>query len=323
MVHCCIPGCKNTHHNKSKKDEWSGQDTRNYSLHDLPSEDRMDIRELWVMAIHRSSLPKDVAVCSDHFTEDCFDEKWEEYKRKYGPTKVKRKLKLDAVPTIFPGRIFIHDKVQRIRENWKNKELQKQLELERLRIEREYKDRFKLTQTECTCKCRCKLRKKNFSQQVNFQFKFMKDVGVQFPKDLTQTVKDDHSYTQGKSRSNKTNTLGKTITNSITAMPISNPTNSFNSAVIVDTTISPSDLTTQTVNDGVVNNDDELANSIDGIRTTFDEGIGIIENGDQEIEYNAKHGVIVVNDIAVGTDDPFLPKRVKLDDFITGNTNCS
>ena len=113
---------------------------------------------------------------------------------------MKRKLKLDAVPTIFPGRIFIHEKVQRIKENWKNKELQKQMEVERLRIEREYKDRFKLTQTECTCKCRCKLRKKNFSQQVNFQFKFMKDVGVQYPKDLTQTVKDDHSYTQGKSR---------------------------------------------------------------------------------------------------------------------------
>ena len=88
MVHCCIQGCKNTHHNKGKKDEWGKEDSRNYSLHDLPSEERMDIRELWVMAIHRASLPKDVAVCSDHFTEDCFDEKWEEYKRKYGPTKV-------------------------------------------------------------------------------------------------------------------------------------------------------------------------------------------------------------------------------------------
>ncbi|XP_057311628.1 DNA ligase 1-like [Hydractinia symbiolongicarpus] len=203
MVHCCVPGCKNTHHHKNKKDEWSGQDSRNYSLHDLPSEDRMDVRELWIMAINRTTLPKDVAVCSDHFTEDCFDEKWEEYKRKYGPTKVKRKLKLDAVPTIFPGRIFIHEKVQRIKENWKNKVLQKQLEMERLRLEREYKDRFKLTQTECTCKCRCKLRRKHFTQQVNFNFKFMNDVGVQFPTDITQMVKDDHSYTQGKNKTGK------------------------------------------------------------------------------------------------------------------------
>ena len=66
-----------------------------------------------------------------------------------------------------------------------------------LKMEKEYRDRFKHTQTECQCKCRCKLKKKNFGQQVNFQFKFMEDVGVQFPKDLTEAVKDDHSYTQG------------------------------------------------------------------------------------------------------------------------------
>lgn len=211
MVHCCVPGCKNTHHHKNKKDEWQGgQDSRNYSLHDLPGEDRMEVRELWIMAINRSTLPKDVAVCSDHFTEDCFDEKWEEYKRKYGPTKVKRKLKHDAVPTLFPGRMFVHEKVQQIRENWKNKVLQKRLEVERLRLEKEYRDRFKYTQTDCQCKCRCKLRKKNFGQQVNFQFKFMEDVGVQFPKDLTETVKDDHSYTQG-GKKKKGGTMTKNI----------------------------------------------------------------------------------------------------------------
>lgn len=216
MVHCCVPGCKNTHHHKNKKDDWqNGSDARNYSLHDLPGEDRREVRELWVMAINRSSLPKDVAVCSDHFTEDCFDEKWEEYKRKYGPTKVKRKLKHDAVPTLFPGRLFVHAKVQQIRENWKNKVLQKRLEVERLRLEKEYRDRFKATQTECQCKCRCKLRKKNFGQQVNFQFKFMEDVGVQFPKDLTETVKDDHSYTQGgkkKKNSKPTNVSNNSLT---------------------------------------------------------------------------------------------------------------
>lgn len=169
-----------------------------------------------MMAINRSTLPKDVAVCSDHFTEDCFDEKWEEYKRKYGPTKVKRKLKLDAIPTIFPGRVFIHEKVQRIRENWKNKVLQKRLEYERLRLEKEYRDRFKNTQTDCQCKCRCKLRKKHFSQQVNFQFKFMEDVSVQFPKDLTEAVKDDHSYTQGGKKKTKSISSQSTSTASST-----------------------------------------------------------------------------------------------------------
>lgn len=307
MVHCCIPGCKNTHHNRTKKDEWSGQDTRNYSLHDLPSEERMNIRELWVMAIHRSSLPKDVAVCSDHFTEDCFDEKWEEYKRKYGPTKVKRKLKLDAVPTIFPGRIFIHEKVQRIRENWKNKELQKQLELERLRIEREYKDRFKLTQTECTCKCSCKMRKKNFSQQVNFQFKFMKDVGIQFPKDLTQTVKDDHSYTQGKSK--KCHFATKPQNSS----PLTS--SSFSSPRIEN------DITSLPVLSDLCENEEEESN-INEIETVIDQGINIITESSQEIDYNSKHGVISVTDISVGTDDPFFPtKRVRLDGF--GESPCT
>jgi len=310
MVHCCIPGCKNTHHNRSKKDEWSGQETRNYSLHDLPSEDRMDIRELWVMAIHRSSLPKDVAVCSDHFTEDCFDEKWEEYKRKYGPTKVKRKLKLDAVPTIFPGRIFIHEKVQRIRENWKNKELQKQLELERLRIEREYKERFKLTQTECTCKCRCKLRKKNFSQQVNFQFKFMKDVGIQFPKDLTQTVKDDHSYTQGKGKPNKVNSSSKTI-NSVT---------NLSSSINDDT--SSSELALH------IDNEDEqnCAKPFNGINARIeriaDQGTNVIDDSSEVKQYNKKQRELSVNDLSIGTDDPFLPKRIKLDGFM-GPSSCS
>lgn len=218
MVHCCVPGCKNTHHHKSKKDDWPGsQDSRNYSLHDLPGEDRTEVRELWIMAISRSTLPKDVAVCSDHFTEDCFDEKWEEYKRKYGPTKVKRKLKHDAVPTLFPGRMFVHEKVQQIRENWKNKVLQKRLEVERLRVEKEHRDRFKHTQTECQCKCRCKLRKKNFGQQVNFQFKFMEDVGVQFPKDLTESVKDDHSYTQGGKKK-------KSATMKVTTLPVNTST---------------------------------------------------------------------------------------------------
>ena len=70
--------------------------------------------------------------------------------------------------------------------------------MERLRMEREYKDRFKSTQTECQCKCKCRARRKNFSQQVNFSFKFMEDVGTQFPLDPNQTVKNDHSYYQGK-----------------------------------------------------------------------------------------------------------------------------
>lgn len=204
MVHCCVQGCKNTHHHKARnKEQWNGQEFRNYSLHDLPGDDRKEVRELWIIAINRSSLPKDVAVCSDHFTEDSFDEKWEEYKRLYGPTKVKRKLKLDAVPTIFPGRIFVHEKVQRIRESWKNKALQKQLEMERMRIEREYKDRFKYTQTECQCRCRCKQRKKDFTQLVNFNFKFMEDIGVQVPEVPTTTTdngqqptvaSNDHTY---------------------------------------------------------------------------------------------------------------------------------
>ena len=285
MVHCCVPGCKNTHHHKNRsKDDWGNtqsQDYRNFSLHDLPNEDRMDVRELWVMAINRTTLPKDVAVCSDHFTEDCFDEKWEEYKRKYGPTKVKRKLKVDAVPTIFPGRIFIHEKVQRIKENWKNKVLQRQVELERLRLEREYKDRFKATQTECTCKCKCRLRKKHFSQQVNFQFKFMEDVGVQFPKDLTQTVKDDHSYTQGKSgKPSKSGSTGKSVSLNATETSINTAVKSSNPG------------------DGANREETETAESLK--RKAVDESDSD-ENSD-DISKKVKTGENEVNDKSVGPD---------------------
>ena len=50
----------------------------------------------------RSVLPKSVHVCSDHFTEDSFDESQELKWRLFGGN-LKYILRLDAVPSLFPN----------------------------------------------------------------------------------------------------------------------------------------------------------------------------------------------------------------------------
>ena len=57
---------------------------KNISFHKIPGQDRKDIRDAWIRAIARPVLPKAVDVCSDHFTEDLFDESQELKQRLLG-----------------------------------------------------------------------------------------------------------------------------------------------------------------------------------------------------------------------------------------------
>ena len=91
MVTCCVKGCSNQSRLNS-----------NVSYHKIPGEERKDIRDAWIKAIDRPVLPKAVHVCSNHFTEDSFDES-QELKRRLIGGNLKHILKPDAVPSLFPN----------------------------------------------------------------------------------------------------------------------------------------------------------------------------------------------------------------------------
>lgn len=88
MVHCCVPGCIN-HSSK----------TSEISYHRIPKEQRL--QKAWLARIRRDNLPplQNCYVCSEHFTEDCFET---DLKAQLIPEqKVKKRLKCDAVPSVF------------------------------------------------------------------------------------------------------------------------------------------------------------------------------------------------------------------------------
>lgn len=90
MSWCSVVGC----HNESKKND-------KVTYHQLPRDKTQ--RELWIKAINRTSLPKSVFVCSDHFEEKYFDKSWDlQNSLLYQGRAQKRKLISGAVPTKFP-----------------------------------------------------------------------------------------------------------------------------------------------------------------------------------------------------------------------------
>ena len=89
MVTCCVKGCSNQ----------SGLN-KNVGYHKIPGQERRDIRDPWIKAIARPVLPKAIHVCSDHFTEDSFDES-QELKRRLLVGNLKYMLKRDAVHRYF------------------------------------------------------------------------------------------------------------------------------------------------------------------------------------------------------------------------------
>ncbi|KAJ3592193.1 hypothetical protein NHX12_007321, partial [Muraenolepis orangiensis] len=53
-------------------------------------------------AVGRTSLPKDPRLCSRHFTPDSLDSGVDRQREVGGASRFKRKLKIDAIPTICP-----------------------------------------------------------------------------------------------------------------------------------------------------------------------------------------------------------------------------
>ena len=53
-------------------------------------------------AVKRTTLPKDPRVCSKHFERSCFDESYLMELQLMGSSRIKKALKPDAIPTIFP-----------------------------------------------------------------------------------------------------------------------------------------------------------------------------------------------------------------------------
>ena len=87
---CVVAGCSKTH-------------KKGASLFKFPTE--KTLRMKWIKQVQRTRVdwkePSAYScVCSDHFTEDCFQER-STLSDQFG-LKVKRMLKPDAVPTIFP-----------------------------------------------------------------------------------------------------------------------------------------------------------------------------------------------------------------------------
>ena len=93
MVYCCAVGCPNDSRFVSK-----GQ---GISFRRFPTE--VSLLKEWLAKISRVGLAvtKDTRLCSFHFEPDCFER---DLRAELLGSKVKRKLKPDAVPTIFDHR---------------------------------------------------------------------------------------------------------------------------------------------------------------------------------------------------------------------------
>lgn len=90
MVHCCVPDCTNYSSKSSDK---------GISYHRIPK--NKDLRKAWIARVRRENLPpaENCYVCSEHFTEDCFESN---LKAQFlVGEKTKRRLKRDAVPAVF------------------------------------------------------------------------------------------------------------------------------------------------------------------------------------------------------------------------------
>ena len=83
MIHCCVPECI---YRSTKK---SG-----ISYHRIPKD--KGLQKAWIARIRRDNLPplQNCYVCSEHFTDDCFET---DLRAQFLPEqKVKRRLKRDS-----------------------------------------------------------------------------------------------------------------------------------------------------------------------------------------------------------------------------------
>lgn len=104
MPHCVAFGCSNqTKNRKNPK----------LTFHIFPKCD--DLRRAWIQAVGRTSLPKSPRLCSEHFAADCFEDSVRLQTELLGSSPWKRKLKPDAIPTIFLHRPARSDRLHSTR----------------------------------------------------------------------------------------------------------------------------------------------------------------------------------------------------------------
>ena len=71
-------------------------------FHTFPKD--KELRQAWIHAIGRTSLPKNPRLCSKHFEEHCFKQSYLMEVRLLGSSRMLNPLKTDALPTIFSHR---------------------------------------------------------------------------------------------------------------------------------------------------------------------------------------------------------------------------
>ena len=89
MSWCSVAQCHNT--NKKCPDK---------SFFAIPKD--KDRKAAWKAALNRTTYPKTIFVCSDHFEEKCFDASWKlQTELYYKDRPIKHKLVKGSVPSIF------------------------------------------------------------------------------------------------------------------------------------------------------------------------------------------------------------------------------
>ena len=92
LDNCCVPGCSN------RREKCS-----DLSFHPLPAQE--DRRKRWVVAVRRDEeedfrITDNTVVCGEHFTLDSYHSPALAFTTQPG-SRVSRRLKNDAVPTVF------------------------------------------------------------------------------------------------------------------------------------------------------------------------------------------------------------------------------
>ena len=89
MVNCCVPWCNNYYENTASE---------GVSYHQIPRDKK--IGRIWKERFRRANLPKAGAVCNKQFKAEDYESSYSLREQLTGQ-KVKRRLKKDAVPSIF------------------------------------------------------------------------------------------------------------------------------------------------------------------------------------------------------------------------------
>ena len=110
MPHCGAVNCSN-----------QSSTNTDVSYHQFPSNAKTCA--IWVKKVNRTEIPKYDFLCSNHFTEDCFDKSYEMYQKflaKDGK-KPSRKLVKGAIPML-----FAHNTKVKSRSSSKNRAAKKE-----------------------------------------------------------------------------------------------------------------------------------------------------------------------------------------------------